>query len=295
MKKLNIIFQILNKRYFKFVFQLLIVGYLVYQISQIGLKNFVVSIPINPLFYIIYIFIYISLPTIEYIIYVKKWGVNGKNLIRTLFKKKVLNTDVIGYSGEVFLYIWAKKNIPLDKSHLFKYIKDNNILSSLASGLISIVLLLYFIIYGYINIDFILDRYQNFFLLIIPSFVLILIIIFSYLKKYIIHVKLFEGSWIFLLHSVRILAINILQIFQWNLVVPEIILSVWFTYSAVQIILSRIPVLPSLDALFVNVILELSNLLMVSQDLIIGMLTVNIIFNRLLNLGIYLYNLYIEK
>ena len=76
---------------------------------------------------------------------------------------------------------------------------------------------------------------------------------------------------------------------------PEIILSVWFTYSAVQIIISRIPFLPSLDALFVNVILEISDLLMVSQDLVIGMLTVNIVFNRLLNFGIYIYNSFVEN
>ncbi len=104
-----------------------------------------------------------------------------------------------------------------------------------------------------------------------------------------------EGIWIFLLHSFRILIINILQIIQWKLVMPEIILSVWFTYSAVQIIISRIPFLPSLDALFVNVILEISDILMVSQDLVIGMLTVNIVFNRLLNLGVYIYNSFEEN
>ena len=116
-----------------------------------------------------------------------------------------------------------------------------------------------------------------------------------YYKNHIFHVKFLEGIWIFLLHSFRILTINILQIIQWKLVMPEIILSVWFTYSAVQIIISRIPFIPSLDALFVNVILELSDLLIVSQDLVVGMLTVNIVFNRLLNLGIYVYNFFIEK
>ena len=133
MKESNIIFQILNKRYIKSVFQLLIIGYLVYQISQIGFKDFLVSIPLNPLFYIIYIIIYISLPTIEYIIYAKKWNFIDKNLIRTLFKKKVLNTDVLGYSGEVFLFIWAKKYINKNRSNIIYLIKDNNILSALAS------------------------------------------------------------------------------------------------------------------------------------------------------------------
>tara|TARA_B100000575_G_C23143622_1_gene666647 strand:+ start:2932 stop:3840 length:909 start_codon:yes stop_codon:yes gene_type:complete len=295
LKKSNIIFQLPNKKYLKTVFQLLIVGYLVYQIGQIGLNDFLLSIPLNPLFYIIYIIIYISLPTIEYIIYAKKWNFIDKKLIRALFKKKVLNTDVVGYSGEVFLFIWAKENINKNKSSIIYFIKDNNILSALASGVVSITLLLYFILNGYINFDNIfLNNEKNYFLLSI-SLIIILIFISIYYKNYILHIRLLEGIWIFLLHSFRILIINILQIIQWHLVMPEIILSVWFTYSAVQIIISRIPFLPSLDALFVNIILEVSDLLMVSQDLVIGMLTVNIVFNRILNLSIYLYNYFIEN
>ena len=94
-----------------------------------------------------------------------------KNLISTLFKKKVLNTDVLGYSGEVFLFIWAKKNINKNKLSIIYFIKDNNILSALASGIISVILLFYFVLNGYINFDsLLLNREQNIFLLIIfPS------------------------------------------------------------------------------------------------------------------------------
>ena len=216
MKGSNIISQILNKRYFKSVFQLLIVGYLVYQISQIGLKNFLVSIPLNPLFYIIYIIIYISLPTIEYIIYAKKWNFLGKNLISTLFKKKVLNTDIVGYSGEVYLFIWAKENINKNKSSIIFFIKDNNILSALASGVISITLLIYFILNGYINFDnLLLNIEKNIFLLAI-TLTIIFILILIYYKKYFLNIKILEGISIFLLHSFRILIINILQIIQWK-------------------------------------------------------------------------------
>lgn len=295
MKKTSFIFQSFYKKYFKSVFQLLILGYLIFQIHQIGFKNFLVSIPLDPLFYIIYLMIYISLPMLEYIIYKKKWVLSDWSFIKTLFKKKVLNSDVVGYSGEFFLYIWAKENLKIKKRNIIFFIKDNNIISSLSSGFVSFLLLLYFIINGFINIEYfnlIKDRKT---VLLFFTITIFLIIILTRFKKFIFYVKLLEGIQIFLLHSVRILAINILQIFQWSLVMPEITLSVWFTYSAVQIIISRIPFLPSLDALFVNVILELSDLLLVGQDLIIGMLTMNIVFNRLLNLGIYAINFYQEN
>ena len=293
----NLIHRFLHKKYLSYVLQIVILGYLLYQISQIGIKNFITSIPINPLFYIIYLLIYISLPFLEYIIYSKKWRLFDISLIKTLFNKKVLNTDVIGYSGEVFLYVWAKDKLIKDKSDLIVFIKDNNIISSLSSWVISTTLLFLFFVYGYINIEYILYNIEKKILilaLIFISFLILLIIIF-YSKGRILNLKPLEGIWLFIMHSIRILVINILQIIQWSLIIPEIDLSVWFTYSAIQIIISRIPFIPSLDALFTNIVLELSDQLMTSPDLIIGMLSINVVFNRLLNFIVYAFNFNTKK
>ncbi len=296
-KSINLIHRFLHKKYLSYVLQLVIIGYLLYQISQIGIKNFITSIPINPLFYIIYLLIYISLPFLEYIIYSKKWRLYDFGLIKTLFNKKVLNTDVIGYSGEVYLYIWAKDILKKDKQDLFIFIKDNNIISSLSSWFISIILLFLFFMYGYINLKYILYNIENKILILVLiciSFLILFIIIF-YSKSRILNLKPLEGIWLFIMHSIRILVINILQIIQWSLIIPEIDLTVWFTYTAIQIIISRIPFIPSLDALFTNIVLELSDQLMTSPDLIIGMLSINIVFNRFLNIIVYAFNFNTKK
>ena len=296
-KLTNLIHRFPQKKYLSYVLQIVIIGYLLYQISQIGIKNFITSIPINPLFYIIYLIIYISLPLLDYIIYSKKWHISDISLIKILFNKKVLNTDVIGYSGEVFLYIWAKDKIKKDKSDLIIFIKDNNIISSLSSWFISATLLFLFIIYGHVNIDYILAVIEKkilILLLILVFFIILFITVFNF-KDRILDLKPLEGIWLFVMHSIRILVINILQIIQWSIIIPEIDLSVWFTYSAIQIIISRIPFIPSLDALFTNIVLELSDQLMTSPDLIIGMLSINIVFNRLLNFTIYAFNFNTKK
>ena len=101
--------------------------------------------------------------------------------MRRLNEKKVLNTDVIGYSGEVFLYVWAKDKLIKDKSDLIIFIKDNNIISSLSSWFISTTLLFLFFVYGYINIEYILYNIEKKILilaLIFISFLILLIIIF---------------------------------------------------------------------------------------------------------------------
>jgi hypothetical protein len=296
-KLTNLIHRLPQKKYLSYVLQIVIIGYLLYQISQIGIKNFIASIPINPLFYIIYLIIYISLPLLDYFVYSKKWRISDISLIKTLFIKKVLNTDVIGYSGEFFLYIWANEKLKKNKSDIIIFIKDNNIVSSLSSWFISAILIFLFFMYGYINIDYLISNIGKkifILLLIILSFFLLLIFIFFY-KERILNLKPFEGIWLFVMHSIRILVINILQIIQWSLIIPEIDLSVWFTYSAIQIIISRIPFVPSLDALFTNIVLELSDQLMTSPDLIIGMLSINVVFNRLLNFTVYSFNFNTKK
>ncbi len=208
-----------------------------------------------------------------------------------------MNTDVIGYSGEVFLYVWAKDKLIIDKSDLIIFIKDNNIISLLSSWFISTILLFLFFIFGYINIGYLLSNIENKILILLLMFLslLILLIIIFYSKVRILNLKPLEGIWLFVMHSIRILIINILQIIQWSLIIPEIDLSVWFTYSAIQIIISRIPFIPSLDALFTNIVLELSDQLMTSPDLMIGMLSINVVFNRLLNFIVYAFNFNTKK
>ena len=135
-----------TKKVFRYAIQAGIIGYLAYQLYDIGWEKLVNSLPAEPLFYLLYGLIYFSLPIAEIFIYKLKWPLKWKAALPIFIQKKVLNTDVVGYSGELYLYHWAKNNLPLQPKDIAKYIKDNNVLSSIASTFITIVLLYYFII-----------------------------------------------------------------------------------------------------------------------------------------------------
>lgn len=130
------------KKYIRTAFQVGILSFLGYQLYEIGIANVLSSLPVTPLFYLLFLVNYFSLPLFELFIYRKRWDLPARMIFPVFLRKKVLNMDVVGYSGEVYLYVWMKKKLQEGLKDPFLLIKDNNILSSVASTFITLVLLL---------------------------------------------------------------------------------------------------------------------------------------------------------
>lgn len=283
------------KKVIRLLVQASIIGYLIYQLWDIGLQQIIDSLPTTPLFYILYLLIYFSLPVMEVFIYRIKWPIDFKTSLPIFIQKKVLNTDVIGYSGELYLYYWAKTNLEKTSKQVFNFVKDNNILSSVASTFITLLLLFFFITQGYINIgDYVgnISLWKWVFILVIIGVTGAIVYRF---RNAIFSMNRKDSARIFSLHALRIIVINVLQIIQWKVGKPEIAYTVWFTFSAVQILSSRIPFLPSTDALFVNVALGMSDMVSVSRAELVGVLTANLILKRIMNIISYLISSYMQK
>src|SRR5699024_9745434 len=95
----------------RYVLQIGIIGYLIYKLYEIGFANVTEALPLNPLFYLLFILIYFSLPVSEIFIYRIGWSFNSFKAFLVFVQKKVLNTDVLGYSGEFYLFYWAKDKL----------------------------------------------------------------------------------------------------------------------------------------------------------------------------------------
>ena len=77
------------------------------------------------------------------------------------------------------------------------------------------------------------------------------------------------------------------QVVQWMVVMPEVSLQTWFSFLAVLLVISRIPLLPSRDLIFVGAGIELSRFLDVPPAPIAGMLLVQSVLDKLLNLVLF--------
>jgi hypothetical protein len=102
-----------------------IVAYLAYELTTIGWGEVARALPVTPWFYVLLLLMYGTLPLTEAVLYGTAWGAQYRDLLPVLFRKRVLNNDVLGYSGEAYFYLWARRETNLGTGTVLRTVKDN--------------------------------------------------------------------------------------------------------------------------------------------------------------------------
>lgn len=263
------------------IINLVVLSWLVYQLSNIGWLDVWQALPTQPLFYVLFLILFIQLPLFEIFIYRLTWYFNALQSIPIFFIKRVFNKDIMGYSGEVYFFTWATKILGIKKTEAFQIIKDNNIISSVASTLMSIGLLSIFFFTNQIKI---IDWIANQNLMYVVGgiiAVIALLIFFIKFRHLVISMPSKTALQIFGLQMGRLLLVQTLNLFMYYVVLPTVPLYIWFTYIAIEIILSRIPFLPSKDLIFVGIGISIAGSLPVSQEAIAGIVVARSVLGKI--------------
>ena len=267
---------------------LAVVALLLYQLTRIGWDEVLANLPTNPLFYVFLTCSYLTLPIVESFIYGKIWTTPCRKILPAAIKKKIFNQEVVGYSGDLFLYSWAKRKIDRTGREIAHSIKDNLIISSLTSTALAFLLLGVYAYAGKISVSGLIGEGTVgailFFSMLSLLVISVLLVVFRrsvlYLGKRVIR-------FLFVMHSGRLLLTQVFSVLQWNAVLPEVAITTWFTYLAIQIVLSRVPFLPNKDLFFMGAGIELSRLVEIPEAQIAGMLLVASGLEKLVNLSLF--------
>lgn len=273
----------------KQVFFIAIVAYLIYQFSKIGWINIWHSMPNEVSFYLLYLPIFFILPISELFIYRILWGIRFRDIWPALLIKKVYNSDVMGYSGEVFLYHWASQSLTKKKSTLIHDIKDNNIISSIVSIIVTFAVVILFLNDDPNIFAKWLKKIPNseiYYIIIFLIFIIAILIVF---KKYIFTQSLETSSKIFSVHLIRHIIVFFIQIYQWHIVLPKVPFYVWVTFMAVFLVMTRLPFLSNVDLIFLGVSINLSHTLGVPVASISAIMALNSVMGKILHFCIYTY------
>lgn len=266
------------------LFLLAILIWLTYQLTIIGWGNVWNSLPTQFAFYLLFVLMYFQLPLFEVLIYRITWTFTFFRSIPIFLLKRVYNTDLLGYSGEVYFYMWARKHLSRGEREIFMIIKDNNIISSVASTIVAFGLLSIFLFSGQIKIlEWIIDQNQAYFwggILI----TIILVFLFIRFRQFVITMPLKSAYKIFGIQMFRLILLQVMNVLMYYVVIPEAPLYVWFTLISVEIILSRIPFLPNRDLIFVGMSIGLAEGLMISQSEIAGLMVARAALGKLFSL-----------
>lgn len=271
----------------RILFLICILGYLGYKLYQIGLEAVINDLPTQPLFYVFFLLLYFSLPVTEIFIYKIFWDFNPFKTFLILIKKKVLNTDVLGYSGEVFFWNWARKHIDQTEIQLAETIRDNNILSSLASTTVTILLLIIFMEKCQAQIVNYIEKFDLRYLLIGGILLVIIIPILLRFKDYIFATPLNKAFQVYGLQLIRMAVGQIFQIAQWSVVLPFVPFSTWITYASLAILLARIPFPSNKQLIFMGIGVGLASNLGIPEASMFSLLGTIVALNKIFNFTFY--------
>lgn len=279
---------------FRYVLYTLMLVILVYQLYSIGFQDLIGSIPANPMVYILAIVIFFTLPITEHVVYGRFFSFKWAESVPMLIKKRVYNKNLVGYVGEFDFYLWlTQKEHNQSKKRVFDVIKDNNIISGVASivlisALLGVLLLIYFspdeigdhiLIFGYI-----------------VGYILLLVAVIIVMARTRIYSLNLKDTWFLTsVHSGRILFMSAIQILQWHLAITDISLYELFVILSVQLVISRIPILPAKDLIFISGSIELTNYLDISTSELAAIMVLNNIIDKVLSAGSFYFISKVEK
>lgn len=275
-------------RFFKVAFMLGIISYLIFSLNQIGWGEVLQNLPMRLEFYILFFLIHFATPFWEVIIYKQFWNFGYKEGLKTFITKKILNAEVVGYSGELYLFTWAKKRFNLKNKAAFGPIKDNSILSSIVSYVTILIIVLVYTFTSDVDILSAL-KIQAVHLYIVAGILFLIVIGLLLFRNNVFSIKTRTLWKVIGIHEVRILMIYSLEILQWAIILPLIPLQIWFTLMIIKIMTSRVPMLPNRDLIFASLGIEVSKLLNISTAGIAGILLTNSALIKLTNFTLYTF------
>lgn len=237
-----------------------IIAFLGHRLTAIGWVATLRALPTAPGFYLAFLGFYFSLPICEYLIYRGLWRLPVGALM-VFVQKRIMNDLVVDYSGDGFLYLWARKRTGRPAGEVGHTVKDVAILSGLAGNLVTVGLLLWLFLGGKLGSVIAASPSLGHYLFIPGLIVVGLMVAIIALRRQLFRMPLAKGSAILAVHTVRQLLTLGFLVTQWSAALPQVAWSTWMVFLASRMALSRVPLLPNKDLAFVSIGIGLGGLL----------------------------------
>lgn len=227
-------------------------AFLAVQTAKIGWHEVLAVLPSNPVFYLLFVAQYLTLPMSEVLIFRRLWALPMSS-IRVFLRKRVLNEAVFGYSGEAYVYMWARRQSDL-AARAMGAVKDVSITSALAANVFTVAIVAVLVGFGdRLVADGLFSPAQlksiiwGALILCIPAFAVL-----AFSKK-IMTLPRTENVRIFWIHMARLLLSMTLLLSAWHFALPEVPWKVWLVLGALRLVVTRVPFAPNGDLLFASI------------------------------------------
>lgn len=212
-----------------------------------GMDRLRAALPTAPAFWLAFVAYYLALPAAEFVIYRRLWSLPASGFV-ALLRKLVCNELLVGYSGELSFYLFARENGRLTGSP-FQAIKDVSILSATAGNVATLAMLALALPILQSWWPDILPTHAG------PSLVALVAAVAAVgvLRRRLFSLPGDQLRFIAAVHLARVAATTMLMALMWRAALPAVPLPVWIGLSALQLMVTRLPFVPNKDIVFAGV------------------------------------------
>ncbi len=264
-----------------------VVFLLIAQLSRAGWSEVFSSLPETPWFYLIFALRYFLQPLSEIPAYGLVWRTPLWRHWTAFIRKRVYNFAVMGYSGEAFFALWARRTLGLSDHVVLSGVKDNTLLSAFVSNIVTAATIA--ALYVFSDLDREMSALPGGSLLFALAFLSSagLAIAGVIFRRKLIGAAPAVRRRIIALNGARIALALLLQAMLYASVLPETPVSAWMTFIALQLVVSRLPFLPNKDIVFLTAALTLVPEVGAPEAVVAGMLLAEAGMSQLFNIALF--------
>jgi hypothetical protein len=230
---------------------LLLLGLVGYALTRLGWSQIYAARPASWVFYAVLLIPFFVQPIADLTLYRYLLGV-GRALPLTIFlRKRYMNTLMLDYSGEVYLFLWARKNLKIRDSLLLHAVKDSSVLSAAAGLVVLWLMLLVLVVEHIVNIPTLqIGRWP---LILIGSVPLALGLALFVGNRKLTALSRRQIVSTFTIHLTRCVINLWVEYLIWWLSGALPNAADCLKFVALRLLVSRLPLIPSKDIVFVGI------------------------------------------
>lgn len=211
-----------------------------------GLTGLTRTLPRGPGFYLLFLLSYFTLPAVDFLIFRRLWQVPAA-AFGALNRKRVANDLLIGVTGDLYFYAWARARLNMVASP-FGAVKDVTLMSGMAGNTAALLLAAVALPLGYQLIDPDVLRAMLWSVALTGTVVGLVL----FLSPIVFSLPGRDLWWIYRWSLARIAVGSLLLALAWHFALPDVSVLMWVFLMAGRLLVSRLPFLPNKEALFAN-------------------------------------------